>query len=306
MSWFSSHPWMFLAGRIPDNHNIYKPVYIFVYSYTETEVIGTMRKIAIINQKGGVGKTSTTVSLGAGLARRGKKVLIIDLDPQGNITASITEQDEAGIYEFLMSETRLEHCITHMGTNLDLLTSKENLHKAESMIMQKEKPSQFLKEKLSAIKGYDYILIDCAPSLGLLNQSILLFAKEAIIPVSTDFLGYDALEKMIAAIRDINEYYGHDLKISKIVPTMFDKRSKLSKEILGKISSKYFESATHPIRVCSKIKEAPKHKSSIFAYAKNSKSAHDYAELVKLVLQDEFEMSPETFKTADVGEEMHA
>lgn len=261
-----------------------------------------MRKIAIINQKGGVAKTTTTISVGAGLARRGRNVLIIDLDPQGNIATSISEQNDHGIYEFLINDTQLEHCVTHMGTNMDLLTSKENLHKAEVFILRKENPSGFLKEKLSTISGYDYILIDCPPSLGLLNQSVLLYCDEAFIPVSTDYLGYDALKKMIVAIDEINDYYDHNLKISKIIPTLYDKRSNLSKEILNKITSKFYETATHPIRVCSKVREAPKHKKSVFSYASASRGAKDYAKLVNLILQDEFAAKPENFETELVKE----
>ena len=263
-----------------------------------------MRKICIINQKGGVAKTTTTIALGAGLARQGKKVLIIDLDPQGNIAASISEQNERGVFEFLMHNLKLEHCITHMGSNLDLLTSRENLHKAEVMIGRKENPSQFLKEKFSEIEGYDYILIDCAPSLGLLNQSVLLYAKEAIIPVSTDYLGFEALEKMTEAIADINEYYSHDLIISKLVPTMFDRRSKLSKEIVARMNAKYYEITTNPVRVCSKLKEAPMYKKSIFSYAPKSKGSIDYKEIVKLVLQDEFTQAPEKFEVEQISEVM--
>lgn len=256
-----------------------------------------MRKICIINQKGGVAKTTTTISIGAGLARKGKKTLIIDLDPQGNIATSITESNEKGIYDFLINDLNLEYCISHMGTNMDILTSKENLHKAEAIILKKENPSHFLKDKLSEITGYDYILIDCPPSLGLLNQSVLLYSQEAIIPVSTDYLGYDALKKIIVAIEDINNYYEHNIKISKIIPTIYDKRNKMSKNILDKLNSEYFEIITHPIRICSKTREAPMHKKSIFSYAPKSRGAKDYLELVNLILQDEFLNKPELFET---------
>ena len=103
-----------------------------------------MRKICIINQKGGVGKTTTTVSVAAGLARNGKRVLVIDLDPQGNIATCISEDNNQGMFEFLIQGSSLGACITHMGKNLDLLTSKENLHKAEFFIMKKDDPLHFM------------------------------------------------------------------------------------------------------------------------------------------------------------------
>lgn len=249
----------------------------------------TTRKIAIVSQKGGVGKTATTLSLGAGLSRKGKKVLLVDLDPQGNIATSVLDENNKGIFDYLIYGTPLESCITHMGANLDLLTSQKNLQKAENVLIKKEKTPHFLKEKLSKIKGYDFIILDLAPSFSEINKQALLFADEAIIPVSTDFLGYDALTKTIETIKELNDEFDHELKIIKIVPTMFDKRAKLSKEILSLIESNYYTITSNPIRVDSKLKEAPKAKKSIFSYAPSSKGALDYSELVNQVLQNNYQ-----------------
>ena len=259
-----------------------------------------MRKIAIVSQKGGVGKTTTTLSLGAGLSRIGKKCLVVDLDPQGNIATSVLDENEKGIFEYLIYDAPLKNCITHMGANLDLLTSSGNLQKAENLLQKK--PSNFLTGKLSKIDGFDYLLIDLAPSISELNKQALMFCDEVIIPVSTDYLGYDALEKTIKTIQEINEEHDLNIKVTKIVPTMYDQRLKISKDTLSQIEANYYTITSNPIRVDSKLKEAPKAKKSIFSYAPSSKGAHDYTELVKRVVQDEAQLKPKLIqKIAEVA-----
>ncbi|MBT3304065.1 ParA family protein [Candidatus Woesearchaeota archaeon] len=247
-----------------------------------------MRKICIINQKGGVGKTTTTINLGAGLSRKNKKVLIIDLDAQGNIDSSLNLESYKDVYDFLFENAELNECIAHVGKNLDIMRSKETLTKSEIFLAAEEEEREFLlKRKLEELDSYDYVLVDCPPSLGLLNQNAMLFADEAIIPVSTDFLGMDALRKMAIAIKDLNQHFDHTLKISKVVPTMFDKRTKLSHKIMSEIQNEFYNIVTDPIRVDSKLKECPLEKKSIFAHAKSSKAAKDYMKLVTSLLRDE-------------------
>jgi len=249
-----------------------------------------MRKICIINQKGGVGKTTTTINLGAGLSRKDKKVLIIDLDAQGNINSSLNLESYKDVYDFLFENAELNECIAHVGKNLDIMRSKETLTKSEIFLSKEDEKEFLLKNKLVDLKGYDYVLVDCPPSLGLLNQNAMLFADEAIIPVSTDFLGMDALRKMAVAIKDLNAHFDHTLKISKVVPTMFDKRTNLSHKIMSEIQNEFYNIVTDPIRVDSKLKECPLEKKSIFAHAKNSKAAKDYMKLVTSLLRDERKM----------------
>lgn len=247
-----------------------------------------MRKICVINQKGGVGKTTTSVNLAAGLSREGRSVLLIDLDPQGNISTSLKCYPKKDVFDLLFNNAEIEECTVEMGKNLTIIPSKETLTKAETLLQQEEQKHHFLSRKLAKAKGkYDYIIVDCPPSLGLLNQNAILFADEAFIPVATDFLSFDALRKMSEAINDINAYYDHFCKVSKIIPTMFDKRNKLAKEILNQMNSEHYGLVSDPIRTCSKIRESPKMGKSVFKHAPSSRGAKDYATLVRHVMYDE-------------------
>ena len=246
-----------------------------------------MRKICIINQKGGVAKTTTTINLATGLAQKGKRVLILDLDPQGNVSDCLGVKQGKGMFDFLIEEEDLGLCIHAHSPNLHILPARENLTKAEFILSGESARETYIKRKLANLRGYDYILIDCPPSLGLLNQNALLYASEAIVPTSTDALGVDALGKMLDAIETINDVFGHKLVVSAIVPTMYDSRLKTCREHLNTIQNKYYEIVTQAIRVNSKLREAPQHEKSIFTYAKSSNGAKDYAEVVQFIHQQE-------------------
>ncbi|MBT4541096.1 ParA family protein [Candidatus Woesearchaeota archaeon] len=250
-----------------------------------------MRKICIINQKGGVGKTTTTVNLGAGLSRKNRRVLLIDLDPQGHISTCFNDQSHKDMYDFLIENAHISECIKSLGTNFDMITSKESLTSAEVQIHQMDNKEGLLKRKLNEfndiIKKYDYILIDCPPSIGILAQNGILASTEAIIPTTCDYLGYSSTKTMIGFIEHLGEKYDHDISVTKIVPSMFDSRCQESNDILMHVMNDYYEKVADPIRNTSKIKEAPKCGQSIFKYAKTSSGAEDYQRLVNSVIYDE-------------------
>jgi len=246
-----------------------------------------MRKICVINQKGGVGKTTTTVNLAFGLAKKGKKVLIVDLDAQGNISDCLPISSNKDIYNLLIGDASIEECTYNVCENLDVIPSCETLTKAEFILVGETNREKILRQKLSKVSGYDYVFIDCPPSLGLLNQNALLYADEAIIPASVDVLGFDALKKMESAMNKINEVFHHSIELAVVVPTMFDSRVKSCKEILKLMNKEYFNQIAEPIRTNSKIKESPSKKKSIFEYAKSSNGSKDYAKLVERVASEE-------------------
>ncbi|MBU0461386.1 MAG: AAA family ATPase [Nanoarchaeota archaeon] len=246
-----------------------------------------MRKICVINQKGGVGKTTTAVNLAVGLANAGKKVLILDLDPQGNINSCLPAESKKDIYDLLVENAKLNECTVQLNENLAIVPSRETLTKAELILVGEQSRETVLKRKLEKLSGYDYVLIDCPPSLGLLNQNAMIFADEAIIPASTDLLGLDGLRKITAALKKINEVFDHDIDISVVVPTMHDSRTKVCREVLKQMNKDFFGIVAEPIRINSKLKEAPGMKQSIFEYAKSSNGAKDYGKLVEMVLNSE-------------------
>jgi len=246
-----------------------------------------MRRICVINQKGGVGKTTTAVNLAAGIARKEKKVLLIDMDPQGSTTFSLDWSNSRDLFDFLTSEAKISDCVMKLGKNLDLLGTKENLTDIEKRLANDSDSVATVTKKLKSIKDYDYIIMDTSPSLSILNKSVMLASDEAIVPTATDVLGLRGTTNTLKMIDDNNKKYSHNLKVTKVVPTLYDVRNKICKRILEIMNNIYYDMISDPIRINSKLKEAPEAHKSIFSYAKSSRGAEDYGKLVMQVLNDE-------------------
>lgn len=250
-----------------------------------------MRTIAIFNPKGGVSKTTTAVNLSAGLSRQDKKVLLIDLDPQGSVDLALKINSEITLTDVLSGTVPVQQAIHNLGKNLDVIISNDQLLDFDRTRQAEESEGMVpLKKILSSIKGYDYLIIDCSPSQGILNQRVLSFCKEVFVPTSTDYVGFDALKRIQKIVDNINNRYMHDLKITKIIPTLYDRRNKICKDTLVDIQSEFPELTGYPIRINSKLKEAPKHGKSIFSYDKRSFGAEDYGKLSEEVIAMEDNM----------------
>jgi chromosome partitioning protein len=244
-----------------------------------------VRKIAVINYKGGTGKTSTVVNVAHSLALKGYKVLIIDTDPQGSASHYLGVKLAYTLYDVLLGKMNWRECITRARINLDIIGSNERLFPAEmSMAKVKKDREKILLNRMKNITGYDFVLLDCAPSMSLLNQNTLLFADEVLLPVSMEYLALIGVKQLLKNIRIINKMFSKNINISKVVPTFFDVGNKKSKDVLESLHRVFPGSLSTPIRRNEPLSEAPGYKKTIFEYSPKSKGAYDYAKLTEEVL----------------------
>ena len=248
-----------------------------------------MRTIALLNQKGGTGKTTSTVNVGAGLAQKGKKVLLVDMDPQAALTYSLgvkAHELDRAIYELLKGEATLEEVpIDRRG--LHLIPANLNLSGADLELAGMPGREFLLTELLSANEVYyDYILIDCPPSLGLLRLMALTYVGEVYIPLQTEYLALQGLARLTETIETVRKRLNPSLTISGIIATRFDQRKVLNREVLGKIQehfgAKVFKTA---IRENISLAEAPSFGKTIFEYKPGSHGAEDYESLCREILK---------------------
>ncbi len=243
------------------------------------------RIIAVSNHKGGVGKTTSVVNIGVGLTLAKKKVLLVDLDPQANLSQSFGIEEPAHtIYGVLKGEYEIQP--VNIRKNLDLVPSELNLSGAEIELSAQPGREYILREQLNKFKDmYDYILIDCPPALGLLTINALTSAEEVFLPLQAEYLALRGLDKLNNIIELVQNRLNDKIKITGVIVTQFDKRKVLNRDIEKAIrenfGSKVFKNV---IRDNIALAEAPTMQTDIFSYAKNSAGAKDYKVLVKEII----------------------
>jgi len=248
-----------------------------------------MRKIACQNLKGGTGKTTTVVSLASCLASKGKKILVLDVDVQGNIKESFGIDHKLTMYDLLINDAFVEDCIVKARDNIDCIISNNTLASCElqlSAMPRREETLKIRMRHIDQIARYDFVLIDCSPSLSLLNQNALLYADEIIIPISMDYLAMLGATQVIDNLAMIKKYYEKQLIITGIIPTFYEKRTNMSQEVMEALQDTYKEKVFPAIRLDTKIKQASSANQTIFEVDKQSRGAEDYNQICEVLLNE--------------------
>jgi chromosome partitioning protein len=270
-------------------HFLNSQIIVFLRRIKPNHLMGKI--IAIANQKGGVGKTTTTVNLAASLGVLEKKVLLIDADPQANASSGLginVDEVEIGSYQLLEHAASAEECIiSTTAPNVDIIPAHIDLVAIEIELVDKEEREHMLKKAISHLKpSYDYILIDCAPSLGLITLNALTAADAVIIPIQCEYFALEGLGKLLNTIKSIQKIHNHDLDIEGLLLTMFDSRLRLSNQVVEEVQ-KHFTNMVFDTIIQRNVRlgEAPSHGESIINYDVGSKGASNYLSLAKEIIK---------------------
>ena len=247
--------------------------------------------ISVANQKGGVGKTTTTVNLSTLLAKKGKKVLLIDTDPQGNATSGlgITKELELSVYDILVGDTTFEETVQDTAVkNLKICPSNISLAGAEVELVSMMSREQRLKVKLDEVKDqYDYVLIDCPPSLGLVTLNAFTASDSVLIPVQCEYFALEGLGQLLNTVNLVKKHLNKSLEIEGALLTMYDARTNLSNQVVKEVK-KYFENKVYKTVIPRNVRlsEAPSYGMPITIYDPKSKGAKAYEKFAKELLKN--------------------
>ena len=247
--------------------------------------------IAFANQKGGVGKTTSAVNIAASVGILGKSVLLIDLDPQGNTTSGVginKKNLKSTSYELLIDEIDAAQAVVETEfKNLSVIPSNISLAGAEFDLYQLDNREYRLKKQLETVKNnYDYIFIDCPPSLGMITVNALAAADAVIIPMQCEYYALEGLSQLMITIRKIKQLYNPDLEICGILITMFNGRLILTMQVISELKKYYADKLFKtPVSRNVKLSEAPSFGKPVYYHDKSSKGAHEYLEVAKELLE---------------------
>ncbi|HEY5374800.1 MAG TPA: ParA family protein [Polyangiaceae bacterium] len=247
---------------------------------------GTPQVLAVFNHKGGTGKTTTAVHVAAGLAARGARVLLVDADGQGNVGASLGLEAERSLYHVLVMGLPFEQARIAARPNLDVIVANETLAAAELYIAGQRNRDRVMASRLArAREVYDYVIIDCSPSLSLLNQNALVAADAVLCPVACDYLSLIGIRQVLRTVKHVNKILNHPVNFWGVLPTLFDSRARICNEALDTLKKNFKDVCLEPIHFAIKVKEAPSMGKTLFEYAPNSSAAGDYWRVIERLMQ---------------------
>ena len=246
--------------------------------------------IALANQKGGVAKTTSVASLGAAFAEQGRRVLLVDLDPQACLTFSLgvdPDTVESSVYDVLVGGAEVADVIVHCEEGIDLVPSTIDLAGAEAVLLSRPAREYVLQSALDPVRrDYDIILLDCSPSLGVLTLGALTAAQGLIIPMPCEMLGHRGVGQLLDTVRDVKRILNKKLRVIGILPTLFDGRSNHSREVLEDVGERYgLPVLSPPIPTTVRFAEAPAVGRSILSTSRTSKGAKAYREVAASLLE---------------------
>jgi chromosome partitioning protein len=252
-----------------------------------SEQSGAPRVLAVFNHKGGTAKTTTSLTIAAGLASCDRRVLLVDTDAQGNIAVSLDLHPEKTLYHVLVMGQRAADAIVNVRPNLDVLASNETLAAAELYLAGRQRRDRVLASQLNSLREhYDHIIVDCSPSLSLMNQNALVFADALLCPVACDYLSLVAVRQVLRTIKQVNRVLGHPVRLWGVLPTLFDSRARVCTDALATLREHFGDRCLDPIRTASRVKEAPSVGRTLFEHAGDTTAAKDYLRVVARLLSE--------------------
>ncbi len=254
----------------------------------QAEPASRARVLSVFNHKGGTAKTTTAVSISAGLAKQGKRVLLVDTDSQGNVATSLHLKFERSLYHVIVMGLEYQEAVTEARPGLDVLPANETLAAAELYLSGRKQRDRVLRHRLSrARNAYDFIIVDCSPSLSLLNQNALVMSDAVLCPVACDYLSLVGVRQVLRTMRHVNQFLRHPVELWGVLPTMYDARARVCREAYETLREHFGARCLEPVRHAAKVKEAPSQGQTLFEYAPLSPAMADYMSVVeKLINHD--------------------